>query len=151
MCGYLEFLFWKIQLFYSVNYFFNWTPNWCANLSCVFYAVQAHLLEERPWHHQQMSCNDSLMTYPTTKRTTLKMHHWKIMPEQITINSPVDSSTKGRRFSRWLLIANQFLKSWTKLIVDCINSGSDLVECARGDAEAILPKGMPELSAFPVV
>lgn len=73
------------------------------------------------------------------------------MPEQITINSPVDSSTKGRRFSRWLLIANQFLKSWTKLIVDCINSGSDLVECARGDAEAILPKGMPELSAFPVV
>lgn len=68
------------------------------------------------------------------------------MPEQITINSLVDSIKKGRSLTQCLLIVNQFLKSWTKNY-----SGSDLVGCARGDAEAILPVGMQDPSAFPMV
>lgn len=77
MCGYLAFLSLKRWFLYSVYSIFNWTPNWHVNLSCIFYAVQAHLLEKRPWHHGKISCDHSLMTCPTMKKTTLKVHNWK--------------------------------------------------------------------------
>lgn len=72
MYGYLAFLSLKRWLFYTVYSIFNWTPNWRANLRCMLYAVQAHLLEKRPWHHWKMSCDDSLMTCPTMKKLLKK-------------------------------------------------------------------------------
>lgn len=59
------------------------------------------------------------------------------MPELITINSLVNSIKKGSGLTQCLLTANQFLKSWAK-----IYSGSNLVGCADGDAETILPEGV---------
>lgn len=86
-----------------------------------------------------MSCDDSLMTCPTSK----KMHHWRKMPEQITINSLVNSIKKGSGLTQRLLTANHFLKSWTK-----VYSGSSFVGCAHGVAEMILPEGMQSSQYF---